>query len=98
MLKAIPFFGTLYETFTNAVARPSKVTGAKYNQVSAEFCNAAHEVLAGRAKAETAWPGSRASSTRLSRGGQLVGGARGQTATAEALAVAATGAAAGPRA
>ena len=34
VLTAVPFFGSLYEIFTNAVARPSQVTGAKYNQAS----------------------------------------------------------------
>ncbi len=47
VLAANPFFGELYETFVNAVARPSKVTGAKYNQVSTEFWNSAHAVLSG---------------------------------------------------
>src|SRR5689334_8698163 len=32
-----PFFKELKETFLNAVARPSKITGTKYNQVSSEF-------------------------------------------------------------
>ena len=45
MLAAVPFFGSLYEVFVNAVARPSRVTGVKYNQVSSEFFNAVHEVL-----------------------------------------------------
>ena len=34
VLTAVPFFGSLYEVFVNAVARPSRVTGVKYNQVS----------------------------------------------------------------
>lgn len=52
VLKASPFFGTLYETFTNAVPRPATITGAKYNEVSAAFWNASHEVLSGSAKAD----------------------------------------------
>lgn len=48
VLAANPFFGDLYETFVNAVARPSGVTGGRYNQVSAEFWNAVHEVLSGQ--------------------------------------------------
>ena len=52
VLKASPFFGTLYDTFTNAVPRPATITGAKYNEVSAAFWNSAHEVLSGGAKAD----------------------------------------------
>ena len=47
VLAAVPFFGELYDTFVNAVARPSTVTGAKYNQVSNEFWNAVYSVLSG---------------------------------------------------
>lgn len=47
VLEAVPFFGTLYTTFTNAVARPSAVTGDNYGQVSNAFFNAAHAVLSG---------------------------------------------------
>ena len=54
VLKANPFFGDLYETFAGAVARPATVTGAKYNEVSAAFWNAAHDVIAGSAKSDEA--------------------------------------------
>jgi len=54
VLEAVPFFGNLYDTFVNAVARPSKVTGGKYNRVSNAFWNAVHRVLSGREDAETA--------------------------------------------
>ena len=54
VLEAVPFFGDLYDTFTNAVARPSRVTGEKYNRVSNAFWNAAHNVLSGRSDAEAA--------------------------------------------
>ncbi|WP_434389034.1 ABC transporter substrate-binding protein [Melittangium boletus] len=52
VLKANPFFGTLLDTFTNAVARPAKVTGAKYSRVSSDFRNAVHSVLSGTGKPE----------------------------------------------
>jgi trehalose/maltose transport system substrate-binding protein len=52
VLKANPFFGDLYQTFVDAVPRPATVTGVKYNEVSAAFWNATHEVLSGTAKAE----------------------------------------------
>ncbi|WP_257461664.1 ABC transporter substrate-binding protein [Archangium lipolyticum] len=50
VLAANPFFGTLLDTFTNAVARPAKVTGSKYSRVSADFRNAVHSVLSGSGK------------------------------------------------
>jgi trehalose/maltose transport system substrate-binding protein len=52
VLAAVPFFGDLYGTFTSAVARPSGVTGERYNQVSAAFWNAVHAVLSGRTAAD----------------------------------------------
>ncbi|MFO1070457.1 MAG: ABC transporter substrate-binding protein [Geminicoccaceae bacterium] len=70
VLAAVPFFGSLYDTFTNAVARPSKVTGTKYNQVSSEFFNAVHEVLSGKAKAEDSLASLEGKLNRLSRGGK----------------------------
>ena len=70
VLKAVPFFGELYDTFVNAVARPSTVTGAKYNQVSNEFWNAVHGVLSGRAKAQDSLAQLEASLKRMSRGGK----------------------------
>lgn len=45
ILKAVPFFGSLYDVFMNAVARPATVTRAKYNQVSNAFANAVYSVL-----------------------------------------------------
>ncbi|TFH86221.1 ABC transporter substrate-binding protein [Billgrantia azerbaijanica] len=47
VLAAVPFFGTLYATFTNAVARPSAPTGDNYGRVSNGFFNAVHNVLSG---------------------------------------------------
>jgi trehalose/maltose transport system substrate-binding protein len=70
VLAAVPFFGSLYETFTNAVARPSKVSGAKYNQVSSEFYNAAHDVLSGKAAGAERLADLESTLDRLSRGGR----------------------------
>jgi trehalose/maltose transport system substrate-binding protein len=70
VVQAVPFFGTLYESFVNAVARPSKPTGTKYNQMSAEFFNAVHEVLSGRNTAETSLAALEKKLDRLSRGGR----------------------------
>jgi trehalose/maltose transport system substrate-binding protein len=54
VVEAAPFMKDLYSTFTNAVARPSKPTGANYNKVSNAFWNTTHDVLAGTAKAPEA--------------------------------------------
>jgi trehalose/maltose transport system substrate-binding protein len=70
VLEATPFFGELYETFTSAVARPSKVTGVKYNQVSSEFFNAAHSVLSGKSSGADAVAALESKLDRLSRGGR----------------------------
>jgi trehalose/maltose transport system substrate-binding protein len=69
VLAANPFFGDLYETFTNAVARPSRVTGAKYNQVSSEFFNAVHAVLSGKTDAATSLAGLESRLEGLARRG-----------------------------
>jgi trehalose/maltose transport system substrate-binding protein len=54
VLEAIPFFGSLYDVFINAVARPSTVTAPRYNEVSTLFFNAVHSVLTGEKDAQTA--------------------------------------------
>ncbi|MDR3426467.1 ABC transporter substrate-binding protein [Silvimonas sp.] len=54
VLKANPFMGDLFSTFTSAVARPSSVTASKYNQVSNQFWNATHDVLSGNSNATDA--------------------------------------------
>lgn len=70
VLKASPFIGELLDTFTNAVARPSRVTAGRYNQVSSEFWNAVHETLSGRSKAEASLGRLEGSLGRISRGGK----------------------------
>jgi trehalose/maltose transport system substrate-binding protein len=70
VLKAVPFFGTLKSVFIDAVARPSTVTGSKYNQVSSEFFNRVHAVLGGQQKAEPALESLTRTLDRLSRGGR----------------------------
>ncbi len=54
VLEAVPFFGDLYETFVNAVARPSAPTGDAYGRVSNAFFSAAHDVLSGNKTGEQA--------------------------------------------
>ena len=70
VLAAVPFFGELYETFARAVARPSAVTGARYNRVSAEFYTAVHDVLSGRVRPEPGLAALARRLARLSRGGR----------------------------
>lgn len=54
VLEATPFFGRLYDVFTNAVARPSTVSAPNYNQVSEYYFQAVHSVLTGDDDALTA--------------------------------------------
>jgi trehalose/maltose transport system substrate-binding protein len=54
VLKAVPFFGDLYEVFINAVARPSTATAPNYSQVSELFYQAVHSVLTGESDARSA--------------------------------------------
>src|SRR6056297_78788 len=54
VLEAAPFFGSLYDVFTNAVARPSTATVPQYNQVSEQFFQAVHSVLTGEEDAQSA--------------------------------------------
>ena len=70
VLEAVPFFGTLYESFDNAVARPSRVTGSQYARVSAEFYYAVHDVLSGKVEAAPALESLHKKLVRLSRGEQ----------------------------
>ena len=70
VLEAVPFFGQLYETFTHAVARPSRVTGPRYNRVSAEFYSAVHDVLSGKTDAQRGLENLDRRLQRVSRGGR----------------------------
>ncbi|MBS7701202.1 MULTISPECIES: ABC transporter substrate-binding protein [unclassified Chelatococcus] len=69
VVRANPFFKTLYSTFTNAVARPSRVTGQNYNRVSYAFWGAVHEVLAGKTEAGPALARLESELKRMSRRG-----------------------------
>jgi trehalose/maltose transport system substrate-binding protein len=50
--EAVPVIAQLREILDHAVPRPSTVTGADYNRVSAAIFDAVHRVLSGRAEAE----------------------------------------------
>ena len=52
VLEANPFFGDLYEVFTNTVPRPSAEAGTDYSAVSERFFQAVHAVLSGESAAE----------------------------------------------
>ncbi len=54
VLAAVPFFGSLYDVFINAVARPSTIAAPNYSPVSQAFYNAVHSVLTGSETAENA--------------------------------------------
>ena len=51
VLAAVPFMGRLLPIMQDAVARPSRVTGERYNRVSAAFWGAVHDALAGETEA-----------------------------------------------
>lgn len=55
VLEAAPFFGSLYDVFINAVARPSTVTAPQYSAVSELFYNAVYSVLIGEINAADAF-------------------------------------------
>jgi trehalose/maltose transport system substrate-binding protein len=55
VLTATPFFGSLYDVFINAVARPSTATAPNYTQTSTFFYNAVHSVLIDDLDAQTAF-------------------------------------------
>ncbi|MEM9782449.1 MAG: ABC transporter substrate-binding protein [Pseudomonadota bacterium] len=69
ILAATPFFGDLYDTFENAVARPSAVTGENYNRVSAAFWESVHDVLTGEQEAATAMAALEKDLARIKRRG-----------------------------
>lgn len=54
VLEAVPFFGSLYDVFINAVARPSTATAPEYAAVSQLFYRAVYEVISGAEDAGTA--------------------------------------------
>lgn len=69
VLAANPFFRALYPTFSEAVARPSRITGRRYNRVSNAFWSAVHEALAGQASPQDALAGLEDRLERLHRRG-----------------------------
>jgi trehalose/maltose transport system substrate-binding protein len=70
ILQKNPFTGELLPTFENAVARPSRVTGNKYNQVSSAFWNAVHDTLTGKTPADQSLAQLEKTLNRLGRNGK----------------------------
>jgi trehalose/maltose transport system substrate-binding protein len=70
ILAANPFFRDLLPTLRSAVARPSGVTGLRYNRVSADVAATVHGVLAGQAEPEAALRGLGQRLRRLGRDGR----------------------------
>jgi trehalose/maltose transport system substrate-binding protein len=66
----VPLLGELHKVLAGAVARPSAVTGRRYNQVSNEIWNAVHDVLAGRKQAQASLADLAGRLRFLSRGEQ----------------------------
>jgi trehalose/maltose transport system substrate-binding protein len=64
-----PSFTELFETFKNAVPRPTTATKGKYNQVSSEFWSAVHAVLSKQKKAKDSLADLKSKLEQLSRGG-----------------------------
>jgi trehalose/maltose transport system substrate-binding protein len=70
VLKAQPFFALLKTAFDGAVARPSAVTGERYNEVSTLFWNAVHNTLSKQGDGATNLAQLQKDLNRLSRGGR----------------------------
>ncbi|MPZ11715.1 MAG: extracellular solute-binding protein [Kiloniellaceae bacterium] len=70
LLAANPFYGTFLDILESAVARPSTVTGRRYNQLSSEFVRAVHATLSGNGTAAENLTALGRALERLSRGGR----------------------------
>ncbi|PID60891.1 ABC transporter substrate-binding protein [candidate division KSB3 bacterium] len=54
VLKAAPFFGSLYDVFVNAVARPSAQTAPQYSRATRVIFSAVHHILTGQRDVQAA--------------------------------------------
>jgi trehalose/maltose transport system substrate-binding protein len=70
VIAANPFFRDLAAVVRGATARPSGVTGVRYNRVSAEFANTVHSVLSGQAEPAEALARLETRLERVGRGGR----------------------------
>lgn len=65
-----PMLPELKRTFEQAVARPSQVTGNRYNQVSTAFWESVHRILSGRSEPARELPKLKAELLRIGRSGK----------------------------
>ncbi len=69
LLTANPFFGEFQPILDSAVARPSTVTGRRYNQVSSAFVRVVHGALSGQEQASASLVNLDKELERIGRGG-----------------------------
>ncbi|GIK96408.1 MAG: sugar ABC transporter substrate-binding protein [Alphaproteobacteria bacterium] len=69
LIAANPFLAEFPEVLANAVARPSTVTGRRYNQLSGSFVQAVHDALSGRGEPQELLAALAERLEQLSRGG-----------------------------
>ena len=69
VLKANPFYADLFDVFTHTVARPSRVAGIRYAQLSSAFQATTHEILSSGGGAAKKLATLQATLERLSRNG-----------------------------
>lgn len=69
VLAAVPFYGELYDVFTHTVARPSRVAGPRYAQLSSAFEATVHDVIASGGGAAPKLATLQAKLDRMSRNG-----------------------------
>lgn len=70
LLRARPFLAQLLPMATDAVPRPARLAGDKYNRLSAVFWNAVHDTLSGRGDAAGNLAAAEQRLNRLHRGGK----------------------------
>jgi trehalose/maltose transport system substrate-binding protein len=70
VLRAMPVLAQLLPAVRAAVARPSRIAGDRYNQLSSIVWNAVHDTLSGRTPAGPSLAAAARSLDRLSRGGR----------------------------
>lgn len=75
--RARPNLDVIHEALTRAVARPSRVTGVRYNQVSSAFYQAVHATLASPGDVDQQLDRLNSQLHRLSRGGLWPSAGRG---------------------
>jgi len=70
LVSANPFYKDFLPIVDSAVARPSTVTGRRYNQVSSAFVRAVHDALSGQGAASASLVDLNKELERLGRGGR----------------------------